>query len=335
VTSNDYRLNPTEGCFIKALKNRSYVDVPLSSFANSKIHAVPHPRRPKYFAFKNAGVIHVIPKKCLVVWDTPDDEFDGLNDVEETDEFAKYERLNRAASENRILNRIETGEMKYFLELRGIIPSFSSRDPSFDTVIGRQFALAIDILDPDVTSATYLGGKTSKIKSATGFNLKGGWKNSDNVFGLFSLAHNSVHKEDEYSFRFTTISLGTIEGEVTEEIKTKMTNALGGWRFIPFTASTLRPYFDLLFGLSSIQQKMLGLEAEFSSIGFLVNTEVGLEILIARNLGAKILAGYEYNSAKKFKLKGGEETSDSYEGYESSFNFSNARLGLALSYYFK
>ena len=42
--ANDYRLNAVDGCFIKALKNRSYVDVPLSNFANSKIHAVAHPR---------------------------------------------------------------------------------------------------------------------------------------------------------------------------------------------------------------------------------------------------------------------------------------------------
>lgn len=335
AVANDYRLNPVQGCFIKALQNKSYVDVPLEKFSKAKIHAVSHPRRPQYFAFKNAGVIHVIPKKCLVTWDTPEDEFDGLNEMEETDDFQKYERLNKAASENRILNSIEVGEMKYFVELGSMVPRFSSRDPSLDTTTGSDFAAILELLDPDITSATYLGGKTSKIKSASGFNLKGGWKNSDNVFGLFSISHNSVHKEDEYLFRFTTISLGTIEVSAPLEIKTKMTNALGGWRFIPFGGSTFRPYFDLLIGLSSIQQKIPDFEAEFSSLGFLINTEFGLEVFIARNLGAKILAGYEYNSASKFKLKGGEETSDSYEGYKSSFNFSNARLGLALSYYFK
>ncbi len=330
VTPNDYRLNPTDGCFIKALKNRSYVDVPLSSFANSKIHAVPHPRRPKYFAFKNAGVIHVIPKKCLVVWDTPDDEFDGLNDMEETDNFEKYERLNKAASENRLLNSIELSDMKYFIELRGGLALMNDGNASF----------AKD-------SRTYMNGMTTLNVASTdqieapvnspAIGLEVGYRKGKSFFTL-GFKRFSSSRRDQVTFD-NSDKLGI-------DIKETINTIYIGSRYYFTEKGAILPNFALRLGLSSgsLTETTKPIQGSFTipnpsrtfdGSSLVLNPEFGLDFLISRNIILGFKAGYDLHINRKYVIKGQDESATTKLGYQSTFNYSHLYALVGLAYYFK
>ena len=335
VTSNDYRLNPTDGCFIKALKNRSYVDVPLSNFSNSKIHAVPHPRRPKYFAFKNAGVIHVIPKKCLVVWDTPDDEFDGLNDVEETDEFAKYERLNSAASERRVINRIELGEMNYFIEAGGGASLFENGKGSFDDKNLKQFGDIIIRDNPGLTFANLKDSKSVlKNKSASAISLKFGHRSDENSFWVYGFRRFSLQRDDSYIY---STDLG--DEPYNFRVQDTISEISIGKRYTFNTQMSVRPIFDFSLLLASVSQQMVGINETIANLklnGTLVGAafDLGLELLFTRNLALKVSGGYSHYFSQQFRLQE-KNVETSEKGYESLFRYSNASGGVSLAYYFK
>ena len=332
---NDYRLNAVDGCFIKALKNRSYVDVPLSNFSNSKIHAVSHPRRPKYFAFKNAGVIHVIPKKCLVVWDTPEDELDGLNDIEETDDFEKYERLNKAASENRILNRIEVGSMKYFIEIGGGVNSFSDGKGGFDDKNLKVFGDILVQDNPGANFANLTDSKSkldSKMPSAVFFKF--GHRSDENSFWIYGFRRYSLKRLDTYVYS-TALGPTTLDFIVQDQINEFSV----GKRYQFDTKTSFMPFFDISLLLGSINQKMTGTdgtEADEKFDGSLLGLSIegGVQFLLTRNVALKTSVGYNLYFLQRFRLKESEEES-SNKGYESQFKYSNLSGSVGLAYYFK
>lgn len=336
-TANDYRLNPVGGCFIKAIQNRSYVDVPIAKFLNAKINALPHPRRPQYFAFKSGGVIHLTPKKCLITWTTPEDELEGLQDIEETEDFEKYERLNKAASENRVLNTIELGDMKYFVELGGGFNVLSDGKGGFDSSEQSDLApLLINYNFPDVgtiTSASSNGQSKGIVKSKTSsaIDLRFGFKSSRDSFWIFGLRRYSFEREDSYGY---DTNLGELD--IIFDVQESVTEFHVGKRYTFGQISSLRPIVDISLLLNSSNQKKESGEIKFdlSGSGIGLSFEGGFEFLLTRNLVLKTAIGYNALLLMNYRLKSKDDTTSDI-GYRSKFDGSTFTGTLGLAYYFK
>ena len=152
-------------------------------------------------------------------WDTPQDEFDGLNDMEETDDFEKYERLNKAASETRILNRIEAGEMKYFVEIGGGVNFFSNGKGSLDQKNLDAYERAFETI-PGITSARFLDSK-SKLDNSnpSAFQIKFGHKSSSTSFWTYGFRSYSFKRKEDYRILFNGVAEGTASFEVNDVVR--------------------------------------------------------------------------------------------------------------------
>lgn len=328
--ANDYRLNPTRGCFIKAIKNRTYVDVDMEKFSQVKIHALAHPSRPKYFAFKSAGVIHLTPKKCLIAWES--DDLDGLNDIEETEEFDKYERHNKAASERRVINRIELGEMNYFIELGGGANFFANGKGRLDKKSMDAFERELETI-PGITSARFLDSKSKLDNSSpTAFQIKFGHKSSSTSFWIYGFRAYSFKRREDYRILTNDVAEGTLSFDVYDDVREFSL----GHRFIINSKSDVRPFFDVSLLLSVTEQTIdiNDVVSRFSGSGLGAALEAGLEFLFSRNLALKVAAGYNYYFINRFRVKE-SDGSETNRGYDSQFKYSNFSATAGLVFYFR
>lgn len=309
-------------CYVKALIQGSYKDAPSSKFKGVIIWATEHPKSQRFLVFKSGKQLFVSPKHCLDRYVATSDT--SLIELEEIEEQERYDRINKI--ETRMLDRIETSEQKYYLEFRagtffGFDDSLALDDASYSDQINR--------LDSPGNDYEYLsGGKSKDTKSSINLGLEFGFKANESIYFTVGYSRNKRERTEEL--------VVTLNGDRTNglaEIVEDYSALSFGGKFLFGDKLGMRPLLHPRIQLVSIKQDFGGVVFEGASVA--LSLDVGGEYLLTRNIAFSLRGGYDYHPQAKFKLKGGEESSTSYAGYKSNYNYSVFSANLGLIYYFR